>query len=349
MAAQQSKEEGKGSPTDTTASSYDELAAISSESQQDIDNVAALVSKLPTRHGWLLQSFVLYKNYWITPLILQSIMRIQTSFKPRHDDIILASNPKCGTTWMKALAFTITNRSRYELGTSNHPLLSRHPQELIPFVEVRHDTNGDLINYLDTLPSPRLLATHMPLSMFPESISGSRIVYVCREPKDAFVSLWNFANKTTGKEHNIDLESGLDMFIQGFSPYGPFWEHCLEYWRQSISSPDRILFLKYEDMMSEPVKHVIMLAMFLGVPFSAKEEEDGVPEDVVRLCSFEKLSNLHANQSGEAFRTHNMGFDKSAFFRKGVVGDWVNHMSEEMGRKIDCIMEEKLRGSGLVL
>ncbi|WVZ67320.1 hypothetical protein U9M48_016416 [Paspalum notatum var. saurae] len=317
--AAQAKEEGSPT-TDTTSSAYDEAAAISSESQEHA--IAALVSKLPTRQGWL-QSLVLYNNYWINPLVVKSIMRLHTTFKPRRDDITLASNPKCGTTWMKALAFTITNRSRYELG-NNHPLLSHHPQELVPSIEMPRDTNNNL-KYLETLPSPRLLATHMPLSLLPQSssivASGRRVVYVCREPNDTFVSWWHFANKLGGKEHSTsDLESTLNMFIQGFSPYGPFWEHCLEYWRQSITNPNSVLFLKYEDMMSEPVKHVIRLASFLGVPFSTKEEDDGVPEEVVRLCSFEKLSGLRINQAGEIIRFDDIVFDKSASSEKGWWG-----------------------------
>lgn len=107
-------------------------------------------------------------------------------------------------------------------------------------------------------------------------------------------------------------------------------------------SPDRVLFLKYGDMISDPVKHAKKLASFLGVPFSIEEEEDGMPEDVVRLCS------LHASQKGDFGRHGNLVIDKSVFFRKGMVGDWVNHMTEEMGRKIDCVMEEKLKGSDLV-
>ncbi|KAJ1287186.1 hypothetical protein BS78_03G411200 [Paspalum vaginatum] len=343
------------------AQAKDESAAISSDESQEQEDtstiITALVSKLPTRQGWS-QSYVLYNNYWINPLFVHGILRLHTTFKPRHDDIILASNPKCGTTWMKALAFTIINRSRYELGNNDHPLLSRHPQELVPFMETPTcHTNGDGLNYLEALPSPRLLATHMPLSLFPPQLSSSiaasgRVVYVCREPKDAFVSRWHFASKfrRCGGEHSTDnLESALDMFIQGFSPYGPFWDHCLEYWRQSISSPEKILFLKYEDMMSEPVKHIVRLATFLGVPFSVKEEEDGVPKEVVRLCSFDSLSGMCVNQLGEFARLQDKVIDKSDFFRKGVVGDWVNHMSEEMGRKIDRVMEEKLKGSGLVL
>ena len=162
------------------------------------------------------------------------------------------------------------------------------------------------------------------------------------------MSRWHFENKIS-REYSNNVEDALDMFCEGFSPYGPFWEHCLEYWRESIASPDKVLFLKYEDMTSEPVKYVKRIASFLGVPFSIKEQEDGVPEEVVRLCSFEKLSGLHANQAaGDIARHGNMVIDKSVFFRKGIVGDWVNHISEEMGRKINCVIEEKLKGSGLV-
>lgn len=72
---------------------------------------------------------------------------------------------------------------------------------------------------------------------------------------------------------------------------------------------------------------------------------------MVRLCSFEMLSGLEANKIGSLkLRPRpNVVYEKSAFFRKAKVGDWVNHMSDDMGRKLDHVMEEKLRGSGLVL
>ncbi|TKW18996.1 hypothetical protein SEVIR_5G469200v4 [Setaria viridis] len=302
------------------------------------------LSKLPTREGWA-QPLVLYKNYRLRPRFAATIMHLQNTFEPRHDDIVLATNPKCGTTWIKALAFTITNRFRYEFG--NHPLLFRHPQEVVPFLEIPRD--GDM-TYVETLPSLRLLATHMPLSLFPDSLAscGCRTVYVCRDSKDALVSWWHF-DKMVHREHSVDFEAAFNMFSEGFTNYRPFWEHCLEYRRESIACPNRILFLKYEDMMSEPVKYVIRLATFLGVPFSNKEEEDGIPEEVVRLCSFDKLSSLDTNQTGDLIRRGNLIVEKSAFIRKGKVGDWVNHMSQEMGRKLDWIVEEKLKGTGLVL
>ena len=74
-----------------------------SPSETHIDD---LVSKLPVREG-----MVLYKSYWLWPQTAKRVMLLQDMFKARDDDVILATNPKCGTTWLKALAFTITTRA----------------------------------------------------------------------------------------------------------------------------------------------------------------------------------------------------------------------------------------------
>ncbi|CAO2142243.1 unnamed protein product [Urochloa humidicola] len=327
----QAKEEG----TATTDLSDD----ISSKSH-DID----LISKLPKTEMTQSGPLFLYKNFWFRRDFLENIILLKKIFKARHDDIILATNPKCGTSWLKALAFAITNRAHYDSG--NHPLLTRHPQEVIHTIDVEIPLNGDLTR-IEKLQSPRILATHLPLSLLSEStgIHGCRIVYLCRDPKDAFVSRWHFVCEVFGEKPDINVE--FDMYCQGISMYGPYWDHCLGYWRESIVKPDRVLFLKYEEMMLEPVKFVKALALFLSSPFTNEEEEAGVPEEVVRLCSFKTLSGVNSTQT-DVVQRGNFAAKKSAYFRKGKVGDWVNHISEEMARKLDNIMGEKLKGSGLV-
>jgi len=287
---------------------------------------------------------VLYKNYWCRPHLVGRIMQLQNTFKPRRDDIILATLPKCGTTWMKALAFTITNRSRYTF--SDHPLLTTNPQYLVPFIEIP-DAGRDN-TYLETLPSPRLLSTHLPLSMLPPETSslGCRVVYLCREPKDALVSRWHFENKIV-EGSNIELDKAFSMFCEGFSPSGPFWDHCLEYWKESLARPDEVLFLKYEEIKSNPEQVVRQLAKLLGVPITQEEESAGVVQEVVNLCSFDNLTSLKVNQTGGVDHGNKIFVENSVFFRKGKVGDWANHMSEEMGEKIDRVIQEKLKGSGL--
>ncbi|TVT99162.1 hypothetical protein EJB05_55512, partial [Eragrostis curvula] len=117
----------------------------------------------------------------------------------------------------------------------------------------------------------------------------------------------------------------------------------MRYWKQSVIEHDRILFLKYDEMMADPTKHVKMLAEFLRVPFTSEEERANVPEEVVRLCSFDNLKGLHS--AGRSDRVGGLPMDN--FFRSGKVGDWRNHLTEEMATKLDRIVEKKLKGSGL--
>jgi hypothetical protein len=130
---------------------------------------------------------------------------------------------------------------------------------------------------------------------------------------------------------------------------GPVWEHYLEYWKLSKRNPSssRVLFLKYEEMMAQPARHVRKLA-----EFTKEEESGGVVEEVVRLCSFQNLKDLPVNThgvSGQIGAAVANPFKNSLWFRSGKVGDWENHLTRERARKLDCIVEDKLKGSGLTL
>jgi hypothetical protein len=105
--------------------------------------------------------------------------------------------------------------------------------------------------------------------------------------------------------------------------------------------------LKYDEMMAHPVVYVKMLAEFLRVPFTEEEVSGGVVEDVVHLCSFDKLKSMPVNSSGVSDRIGGVPMENSSFFRAGKVGDWANHLTAEMAKKLDDIVDEKLRDSGL--
>ncbi|KAM0822312.1 hypothetical protein ACQ4PT_071576 [Festuca glaucescens] len=268
---------------------------------KDVDQ--DLVASLPTRDGWS-SPLTLYNDYWLRSHMVSKFMLVRDNFKPRHDDIILATHPKSGTTWLKSLAFTISTRSRFTF--DNTPLLTSNPQRVVPFIGVM---GGDL-DHIETLPSSRLLSTHLPLSLLPPAVStvGCRVVYLSREPKDALVSRWHFENKiSTGAP--ISLDNFFNMYCQGFSPFGPFWDHYLEYWKESLARPHEVMFLRYEEIVSDPLK-------------------------VVTCAGVERAE-------GKIF------LEASALFRKGKVGDWVNHMSNDMAEAMDRLVEVNLKGSGL--
>ncbi|XP_044346354.1 cytosolic sulfotransferase 10-like [Triticum aestivum] len=170
------------------------------------------------------------------------------------------------------------------------------------------------------------------------------VVFLCNLLKDVFVSLWQFIGKVH-TEYTIDR--AFDSFSEGLFPYGPIWEHNLGFWKKSIAASHKVILLKYEEMMAEPVKHVKMLAKFLGVPFTEEEVRCGVVEGVVQLCSFNKLRSLPVNSSRVTDRIGGVPMENASYFRTGKVGDWANHLTEEMSKKLDAIVEEKLRGSGI--
>ncbi|KAG4213372.1 hypothetical protein ERO13_A01G052700v2 [Gossypium hirsutum] len=238
-----------------------------------------------------------------------------------------------GTTWLKAIIPTIMNPMGRMNDDNNDPLLKRHPNELMPSLEVqlfKENPNPDL----SYMPSPRIFRTHVPYPMLPESVKNSacKIVYITRDPKDMFVSLWHCLNSlvTTQGNDPWPMDEAFDSFCRGVHVFGPFHDH----------RPEKILFLRYEDMKKDPKGQLRRLACFLGRPFEKEEEVD----KVLWRCSLERLKNLEVNQHGA---DPWLGFEYKFYFRRGSVGDWKNNMSNEMKEKLDHITAMEFEGSGL--
>ncbi|KAK1258810.1 Cytosolic sulfotransferase 17 [Acorus gramineus] len=252
------------------------------------ETYAHIISTLPKKKSWG-QELQRYQGFWYYPFFLDGVISVQHNFKVRPSDVLIASSPKSGTTWLKALVFAIHNR--------------------------------------------RLLATHIPYSSLPGSArdddSGCRIVYISRDIKDVFVSSWYFFNDNS-------LEEAFESYCDGVTLYGPIWDHQLEYWKASIERPQSVVFLRYEDMMEDPVNGVKRLAEFLGRPFSMEEEEGGVVKEIVKVCSFKYLKNLEANKEGE-LQFAKVKFTKPAFFRRGVVGDSKSCLTPEMIERLNLL------------
>ena len=117
-----------------------------------------------------------------------------------------------------------------------------------------------------------------------------------------------------------------------------------------MARPREVMFLRYEEIMSDTPKVIRKLASFLGVPFTREEESGGVVEQVADLCGFTSLSSVDPNRVDRVEVEHagvKLVVNPSSLFRKGEVGDWVNHMSKDMAARMDQLVAEKIKGSGL--
>ncbi|CAL5071861.1 unnamed protein product [Urochloa decumbens] len=304
-----------------------------------------LVAALPRRQQSILE-LRLYQGFWLPEHWVPGTIVFQRRFSPRPDDVVLASYPKCGTTWLKALAFAVAARGAYLPASPAHPLRRLNPHDCIPFIDEIFAAGEHA--KLELLPSPRLMNTHLPYTLLPEPVTtgGCRVVYVCRDPKDMVVSLWHFLRRA---KPDLSFAETFESVCDGTVAAGPVWDHVLSYWRASVARPDRVLFLKYEDMLCDGAGSVRRLAEFMGRPFSPAEEAAGDVAAVVELCSFDGMKGLEVNKPGAGGGTAGRyrPMPRDAFFRKGIAGDWANHMTPEMAARLDGIVREKLLGTGL--
>ncbi|CAN1296898.1 Cytosolic sulfotransferase 16 [Linum perenne] len=309
------------------------------------EDIKKFISTLPTTpDGNSNTNLYQYQGFWYHSYYLELVISAQTNFNPNPNTTILCSYPKTGTTWLKALSFAISNRTHNHNSPSQSPLLTELPHNCVPFIE--------LLDHNQQNPQSQLLSTHIPYTSLPPSASTCKLIYICRDPKDVFVSMWHFRQKqkeATGVIDTMGIEDGFEQFCLGFSIAGPYWDHVLGYWKASLEYPDRVLFVKYEELKSETVKWVKKLAEFLGCGFSMEEEEDGSMEKVIEMCGIEKLKGLEVSKDGCYLVDTPFAVPNSSFYRKGEVGDWRNCISGEMADRLDRIMEDKLGGFGFKL
>ncbi|KAK6233601.1 hypothetical protein QUC31_006007 [Theobroma cacao] len=295
----------------------------------------------PKNHGPI---FTPFQGFWFLPQLVPNIISFQKHFQALDDDIIVASMAKAGTTWLKALVFAVVNRTRYTL-LSESPLNTATPHQLVQYFEMTLFNEDHGIPDLATIPSPRLFSTHLPYSVLAQSIkqSNARIVYVTRNPLDVIVSFWHFL-RSKPEHANWPFEECFESCCRGEEYCGPFWDHVLGYWKEGLEKPNKILFLRYEDMKRDPTLQIKRIAEFLGLPFSMEEERDGVIKEIARFCSFSNLKNLEVNKTG---RLLPFTPDNKHLFGKGEVSDHINYLTPSAIERYGKILEEKLSGSGL--
>ncbi|XP_051121457.1 cytosolic sulfotransferase 12-like [Andrographis paniculata] len=297
------------------------------------------VELLPKTRFWESLEIVRWEGFWFPSHVVKPAMKFRSTFAAGDGDVLLTSAMKTGTTWLKSLALSCTQRGGDGDGDG---LAGNHPHVLVPTVEAVDYYNEALEFDIYDAPAPRLLHTHLPYSLLPDSVktssSSMKIVYLARNPKDTLISTWHFYNSIL---RPIPIDKAVDSFCSGFCNYGSFFDHVAEYWIESRKRPEKILFLKYEELKSNPKAEVSKMAEFMGKTLGSEDEV----EKIMWRCSLERLRNLEVNKKESAIKNVPNG----SFFRKGEVGNWKDYLTPEMAERIDQITRHKLEGIGLFL
>ena len=110
-----------------------------------------------------------------------------SGYVPRADDIVIATYPKCGTTWMQRLVSMLVFAS-----TQPRPLA-----EVSPWIDRRF--GADIATVHDRLAAQthrRFIKSHLPLDALP-LYDSVKYVHVARDGRDACMSFHNHSRSFT--------------------------------------------------------------------------------------------------------------------------------------------------------
>ncbi|MGH0120043.1 UNVERIFIED_CONTAM: hypothetical protein FKN15_064292 [Acipenser sinensis] len=258
------------------------------------------------------------------------------NFRSRPDDLLIATYPKAGTTWTQEIVDLILNDGDAEK-CRRAPTHKRMPfLEMFPVPPLESG-----VSYLDKMSSPRVIKTHLPIQMVPQSFwdNNCKVIYMARNAKDSVVSYFYFDRMNRIQPDPGPWDQYLHKFMHGQLFYGYWYDHVKGYWREKETK--RILYLLYEDMKENPRDEVIRVMRFL---------EHSLPDDIIdRIIELTSFSTMKENPMANYSTIPDSVFDRSVstFMRKGEVGDWLNHFSSEESRLFDEHYEKMMSGTSI--
>jgi aryl sulfotransferase len=188
-------------------------------------------------------------------------------------DIVVATQMKCGTTWMQQLVYEIISHGNGDLSDAGHV----HLYALSPWLE-----SFDSVSIEDAprigARGARLIKTHLPAESCRYS-SEPKYIYVTRHPVSCFASCLDFS-RLLGGPLSPSSRHLADLFCSDRMWWGSWPRHVLGWWQRAQRYPN-VLFVHFEEMREDLRTVAARVATFLEEELT--EEEFG---EVVRKSGF---------------------------------------------------------------
>ncbi|KAL3227545.1 hypothetical protein MRX96_048716 [Rhipicephalus microplus] len=286
-------------------------------------------------------------NKRFSPTVVRGAVRYQAT----ASDTFLLSYPKCGTHWAQQIAFLISHRG---VPPSNALELHMYAPSLEKFGA----------ETLAELPHRGLIRSHLPYDLVPKH-PQAKYIFVCRNPKDVCVSFF-YHTKSLPECGFVDgkFEDFFEIFMEGKTDFGDYFEHVLPWYQRR--DDDNVLFLNYENMKSDPRRHVLEMAAFLDKDrYDELLRKESMLADVLKYSSSEcmkmEASNGHAAQSRKCtskatvpeimrvlFETPGSIREVSNVVRFARTGGWKEHFTSEMNERMEKKILEKFAQTDLI-
>lgn len=222
-------------------------------------------STIPLQKDW--ENIPVYKR--CATFSLEETDRVH-NFEVFEDDVWIITNPKCGTTWTQEMCWLILND--FDFAKAREIDI----EERSPFLEF----NLANVELCEKLPRPRLIKTHQPIQLLPKDIwvKNPKLIYVIRDPRDAFVSIVHHMKFFLGKNA---VDNKLESIEKSMKFMG-FYEHVLDYYH--LRGRSNFLFFSFEQMKKDLKEVVLKVCKFLGKSY--------LDEDIDKLVDHLDFKNM---------------------------------------------------------
>ncbi|XP_070541676.1 sulfotransferase 1C2-like [Ptychodera flava] len=266
----------------------------------------------------------LHEGFPLPPGMTVKRVKELMEFEVRHDDVFIVGYPKSGTNWMQIAVAKMSD----SWGTCKITDNGR-----VPVLELPSRPSLEGFEKCVDAPSPRLIKSHLPLKYFPPKRAETKckVIYIARNPKDVCVSWFNMNKAFAPINFSLTFAEYVERFVQGKVFYSSYVDHVCD-WRD-LGLDDNVLHVTYEEMKADVVSVLRKITKFIG-----KSESNEEVAKIAESISFEKIKG-----SREQFNAATLDEKVSPFLRKGIIGDWKNHLTVAQNELFDKEIVEKLK------
>ncbi len=255
----------------------------------------------------------------------------------RPDDVIVATPPKCGTTWMQTIIALLF---------SGDPEVETELSVKMPWVDIRLREMEEVAKRLESMPHRRSMKSHTPMDGLP---MGGKAQYFCvfRHPLDAHFSyrkhvrniplrwfdMWYPEDDPDGITFRRFLDGGPEGFDTDAMPLAHILRHY-EAARAAVGRPNVTLF-HYANMTRDLAGTFARVADLLNISHPTE-----VMDALVQAARFDNMKS-----NAERFApSGGKGFMKSDsdFFHSGTSGKWQGKLTDEELAAYDAMMDAHL-------